>query len=507
VAAKDAKSMRRVLFVTPEAFPLMKTGGLGDYAGGLTKALLEQGCDVRLLLPAYPGVVDALRGPRERCDLGTLPHFGPTALISGRMPRSAAPVCLIDCPTLYARPGGIYQDNNGEDWPDNALRFGLLARVGALLALGRGPFAWRPEVVHLNEWQTGPLAALLAHEAQAAGEQRAHKLRAGTLFTIHNMAFQGSFEPDVLAALGLPWSYFSPHGVEFFGKASFLKAGLRYADRLATVSASYAEEILTPEFGFGLEGVIKARPDRVAGILNGVDHDEWDPRGDPRIPARYHADDLRGKMRCKQVLRERMGLAPLPAAPVLAYMSRLTHQKMADVLIEALPRLAERGAQVVVVGRGDRAIESQLAAAARRHPGRIAVRIAYDEDLAHLLLSGADLLLAPARFEPCGLTQMYGLRYGTVPIVSCVGGLKETVVDAAPGRLHAATGFVFSERTLAGFLAAVDRALAAFHAQPATPSVPAPWQQLQRNGMHVAHPWSDAALKYRALYEEIATQR
>lgn len=481
----------RILFVTPEAFPLVKTGGLGDYAGGLTKALLRRDRDVRLLLPGYPSAIEHLSGPIDRADLGDPFGAGPTALLSGAMPDTGAPTWLIDCPGLYARPGSIYQSADGADWPDNAFRFGLLARVAAWLASARSPVSWRPDLVHLNEWQTGPAAALIAQAPQGVP----------SLFTIHNMAFQGLFDEDVLAFLGLPRACLRESGLEFFGKVSFLKAGIRYADRVVTVSEAYAQEIQTQEFGFGLEGLLQQRAAHLVGILNGVDYEEWDPARDPHIAARFAPDALDGKVRCKAVLREHLGLnSDLGRdVPLLAYVSRLTHQKMADVLVDLVPEILARGTQVIVLGCGERKNEAAVEELARRFPGRFAAHIGYSEDLAHQFLAGADVLLAPARFEPCGLTQMYALRYATVPIVTRVGGLKETVVDADAGALAsgAATGIVFEDRTRAGLLGAVERALSMYHMPPV-------WQALQSIGMRTEFSWEQSARRYESAYEEVA---
>ncbi|HTT39430.1 MAG TPA: glycogen synthase GlgA [Burkholderiales bacterium] len=489
----------RILFAISEAYPLIKTGGLADYARGLTKALVRLGHDVRLLLPCYPGTIERLAGSVERVDLGDAFSAGPTALISGRLPDTGVPLWLIECPNLYARRGGIYQDVMGDDWPDNALRFGLLARMAAWLALARGPVSWQPDVVHLNEWQTGPAAALLAQEATAPP----------TLFTIHNMAFQGLFNPDVLSFLGLPASVFDAQGLEYYGKVSYLKAGIRYADRIATVSEAYAREILTPEFGFGLEGLLTQRANDLVGILNGADYDVWSPQADPHVHAQFGASDIGAKKPiCKDALLRRLGLAVNEGAdrqltvPMVAYMSRITHQKMADVLLDALPQVLARETQVVVLGQGDHALEAGLVALARRSPQRLAVVIGYDEELAHQILAGADMLLAPARFEPCGLTQMYALRYGTVPIVSRVGGLRETIVDARPDSLAqgTASGFVFDEPTVRGLVGGVDRALEAYR----TRSV---WQALQRKGMQADFSWARSARKYAQIYAALAASR
>lgn len=337
-------------------------------------------------------------------------------------PGFAVDAWLVDCPSFYRRAGGLYQDTDGKDWPDNAQRFALLAHAGAQLALGRGPVAWRPDIVHLNDWQTGPLAALLARESRD---------RPACVFTIHNLAFQGLFGLDALDLLGLPSTDPNADGVEFWGQMSFLKAGICCADRVTTVSEEYASEILTPQFGCGLDRVLRGLRHSVIGIRNGIDDEEWDPSQDPWLPARYRADDLRGKEVCKERLRNELGLVQRSATPLIACLNRLTHQKMADLLPECLPTLVAQGAQVVVLGRGDPAIEKRIEAAVHDQGDEAVAIIGYEEALAHRLLAGADILLAPARFEPCGLTQMYAMYYGTVPVASRLGGLAETITDCA----------------------------------------------------------------------------
>jgi len=324
------------------------------------------------------------------------------------MPRSGLRLWLVDCPALFGRPGGPYRGPDGAEWPDNARRFALFCRAAAIALDGVLPGSWRSDVVHANDWHTGLLLALL----QTAGDRRPV-----TVFTIHNLAYQGLFPPDVLPELGLRGDPFTPDGIEFHGRISFHKAGIRYADRVTTVSPTYAREILCPELGSGLDGLLRHRRGALSGILNGVDTRVWDPRTDPHIAAHYSLRDLSGKRACKEPLRRELGLDGAPEElPLLAFVGRLAHQKMADVVLDALPAILACGVQLTVLGDGDRALEVGFEEAARRHPGRIAAR-AYDEALAHRVLAGADMLLHPSRFEPCGLTPLYALRYGTVPVV------------------------------------------------------------------------------------------
>lgn len=478
----------RVLFVASEAYPLAKTGGLGDVGRALPLALSEQGADVRLLLPAYPSAVDALAGGRVEASLDGLMGVPEGRLILGRLPGTQVPTWLADAPSLYHRPGGPYTDENGSDWADNALRFAYLSQVAALI--GRGLTAhWRPDIVHANDWQAG-LAPLIL-KAEGRGRPR-------TVFTIHNLAFQGNFPIDAARALGVDERWLGVDGCEFYGQASFLKAGVQFADQITTVSPTYAREVLTPAFGNGFEGLLGERRADFRGILNGVEFGLWNPASDPHLPARFSPRDLAGKAACKAALQDELGLAAAPEAPLVGFVSRLTPQKMADVLLEALPWFADNGVQLAVVGQGDPDLAAALAAAGERWPGRVAVRIGYEEPLAHRLYAGVDVLLAPARFEPCGLTQLYGMRYGSPPIVRRTGGLADTVVDAGEAALAArtATGFCFEEPTAGALVAAVERA-AALHRQPLA------WRRLQRQGMAQDFGWDASAAAYLSLYREL----
>lgn len=476
----------RVLFVTSEAFPLAKTGGLADVSRSLPLALADRGIDVRVLMPGYSGAITRIEKPRVVTKIEPLLGVDGAMLLAGTLPATDLPVWLIDAPQLFARPGGLYQDENSQDWPDNALRFAYMAHVAADLAMGRIKTGWKPDIVHANDWHAGLLPLLLSFEKAP---------RPATVFTTHNMAFQGNFPPEVLAAIDIPKSCFSAEGVEFYGQVSYLKAGLAYADRVNTVSPNYAKEILTPEFGCGMEGVLRGRAKDFSGILNGIDSTLWDPSIDPYLPRTFRATDISGKRVCKAALQRELGLPVDAEVPLVGFVSRLTHQKMADVILEALPFLAERGAQFAMVGQGDSKLEESFAEAPLRFGENIAAYIGYDEPLAHRLQAGCDILLAPARFEPCGLTQLYALRYGTLPVVRKTGGLADTVIDCDSRSVadRSATGFVFDAPTLKGLTEALSRALAYYH-EPLT------WRRLQLQAMAQDYSWGASAGNYIALY-------
>jgi starch synthase len=480
----------RVLFVTAEAYPLAKTGGLADVSRALPIALAHRGVDVRLLLPGYPRAYTRIEKPRIVAKLDPMLGIVDATLVSGMFPDTELPVWLIDSPTLFRRDGGLYQDDEGRDWPDNALRFAFLSHVAARLAMGRTRIAWKPDVVHANDWHAGLLPLLLAQEKTP---------RPSSVFTTHNMAFQGNFPRETLPAIEVPEAFFASGAIEFYGQVSFLKAGLNFADRVTTVSPTYAREILTPAFGCGMDGVLKARADSFTGILNGIDDALWDPAGDPNLPQTYRAIDISGKRVCKTTLQHELGLPVNPDIPLIGFVSRLTQQKMADVILDALPWIAEQEAQVALVGEGDPALEAAFREVQARHGEHVAVTIGYDEPLAHRLQAGCDLLLAPARFEPCGLTQLYALRYGTLPVVRRTGGLADTVVDATADTVaeRTATGFVFEDAGIEGLTMAIDRALALYR-EPLT------WRRLQLHAMAQDFSWNASAAKYADLYHAVS---
>jgi starch synthase len=476
----------RVLFVTAEAYPLAKTGGLADVSRALPIALMGRGVDVHLLLPGYPGAFTRIEKPRFIAKLDPILGVTDATLVSGTLPDTDLPVWLVDAPSLYRRTGSLYQDDDGRDWPDNALRFAFLSHVAAKLAMGRTKLAWKPDVVHANDWHAGLLPLLLSLEKAP---------RPSTVFTTHNMAFQGNFPASVLPTIGLPDGLLATDGIEFYGKVSFLKAGLRYADRVTTVSPNYAKEILTSEFGCGLEGLLRAREANFSGILNGIDDTLWNPATDYHLPQNYRASDISGKRACKSALQRELGLPVSPETPLIGFVSRVTEQKMADVISQALPWITERKAQFALVGEGDPALEMVFADAQAGDPDNLSVTIGYDESLAHRLQAGCDMLLAPARFEPCGLTQLYALRYGALPIVRRTGGLADTVVNADSFTMadRTATGFVFDDADLPSLLAVLKRALALYRE-------PLAWRRLQLQAMAQNFSWDTSAEKYLTLY-------
>lgn len=479
----------KVLHVAAEAQPLVKTGGLADVLGALPQALeAGGGADCRLLLPGWPAVRQGVTHPRHVANLG--PCFGAArvALLRAAMPGSGLCVYIIDAPLLYGRPGNPYHDAAGQSWPDNLQRFGLLGWAAAQLAAGGLDPDWQPDVVHAHDWHAGMACVYL----------KAHSLPVPSVFTVHNLAYQGLFPHQDSALLGLSTHFMSSAGLEYHGQLSFMKAGLKFADHLTTVSPTYAREITTPEFGCGLDGVLRSRAGVLSGILNGIDEQVWDPLHDAALAQTYGPDDLGGKARCKAALQAEVGLPVDASAPVVLALSRLSAQKGLDLLLLALPTLLAQGAQLVVQGTGDPALEAAFLQAARMHPGRVAVFIGYDEGRAHRLMAGADLLAVPSRFEPCGLTQMYALRYGTLPLVCATGGLADTVVgdhDAAAGRGRA-NGFTFSKPTVATLETALIEALAVWRD-------PARRRSLQRHGMQQDFSWTASAQQYRALYDAL----
>jgi starch synthase len=486
----------KVLFVASEAYPLIKTGGLGDVVYSLPHALAARGQDIRLLLPGYRALLRQLDQVRI---LGWLDVRGATGMHSARILEAQHadfefPLWLVDCPPLFDRPGNPYLSASGHDWPDNAERFAVFSHIAALLSLDALHLDWQPEVVHLHDWQTALTAAFL-HE-QAA--------RPKTVFTIHNLAYGGYFSHSDFVRLQLPSAWWSHEGVEFHGGLSMLKAGIVYADAVTTVSPTYAREICTPEFGYGLDGLLQSRAYKLFGILNGIDTEVWNPSTDPHLPAHYSVGRINpGKRRCKQALLERfLGKtdASQLAAPVFGLVGRLIEQKGVDWVLAAIPlMLAESDAMFVLLGSGQTQFEQSLSRLAKKFPKRVFVEIGYDETLAHLIEAGADVFMMPSRFEPCGLNQMYSLRYGTPPVVYRTGGLADTVIDHTLGdedadyALRAANGFVFDTPSLESFTDALHRALAVYRDAAA-------WRRLQQAGMRQQFDWNESASHYLALY-------
>lgn len=486
------RGAKKILFVASEAYPLVKTGGLGDVAYSLPHALAARGADLRLLLPGYRALLRQLDQVRI---LGWLDVRGAEGIVSARIletrhPDFEFPLWVVDCPPLFDRPGNPYVNAGGQDWPDNAERFAVFARVAALLAGDALELGWRPDVAHAHDWQTGLVAAFLADRPD----------RPKTVFTIHNLAYGGYFSHGDFVRLQLPSHWWSPEGVEFHGGFSMLKAGIVYADAVTTVSPTYAREITTPEFGYGLDGLLLSRAYKLHGILNGIDATIWNPATDAFLPAHYSMGRINpGKRRNKQALLDRFA-APMDEAalqtPLFGLVGRLVEQKGIDWVLAALPTLlAETDARFAILGSGQAAYEQKLTRLAKQHPERVFVEIGYDEPLAHLIEAGSDIFLMPSRFEPCGLNQMYSLRYGTPPVVYRTGGLADTVVDADAATLADATanGFVFDAPDVAAFLDAIRRALS-LYAQPAA------WRRVQQAGMGRSFDWRDSAGHYLALY-------
>jgi len=481
--------MRKILFVASEAHPLMKTGGLGDVMGSLPQALAALGEDVRLLLPGYRDAVARAGALKPVAELTLPPLASPVRLLETRLPGTRVKTWLVDYPPAYDRPGNPYQNAHGHDWHDNAARFALLARVAALIAQGIKRLRWQPDIVHAHDWQAGLVPALLGLEAK----------RPATVFTIHNLAYQGLFPYENFSALDLPASLWSLDGIEFYGQMSFMKGGIAFADRVTTVSPTYAHEIQTPEFGHGLDGLLRHRAPVLRGILNGIDTRAWNPQRDAGLARRYTAARVSaGKAANKAALQAELGLAVNPATPLLGMVSRQVQQKGIDLVIEALPVLLARGLQAAVLGTGEARYEQALRALAREYSGQLAVIIGYDETLAHRIIAGADLFLLPSRFEPCGLTQLYSLRYGTVPVARRVGGVNDSVVDANDATLAdgTATGVVFEAATSAALVQAVERGVTLYRKRRA-------WQTLRRNGMKQEFSWQRSAAQYQRLYDEL----
>ncbi|HWK47357.1 MAG TPA: glycogen synthase GlgA [Stellaceae bacterium] len=486
----------RVLQVAAELFPMIRTGGLGDVLAALPPALASLDTDIRYLLPGYPALLAALGETRRVATIAARFGLPGGVLRLGLAPRSGLPLYVLDWPALYDRLGNLYLGPDGLDWPDNHLRFGALGWAAAELAAGRLDPDWRAEICHAHDWHAGLAPVFL----RAGGDPA--EARPASVFTIHNLAFQGLFPLSAADELGLSPSFMTPAGAEFWGQLSFMKAGLVFADRVTTVSPGYAAEIATPEFGCGLEGVIADRGGAVVGILNGVDYERWDPSQDSVLPARFDAEALDGKALDAAALRREFGLAEVdPDAPdrlLLGVVSRLTAQKGLDLVLEALPEVTALGCQLVLLGAGDAPLEQAFRDASLAQPEAIGVRIGYDDALAKRIIGGVDALLVPSRFEPCGLTQLYALRYGSPPLVRRTGGLADTVVDHAPATAAAgtATGFLFDEATRAAFLDALRRMRRLFDDRVA-------WRGLQRAGMAQRFGWSAAAEAYRSLYASL----
>jgi starch synthase len=436
--------------------------------------LREIGIDCRVLIPGYPAVMENLTASTPVAAFDDLSNGA--RLLESRMPGADTPLYVLDAPTAFTRDGGPYQDNLGHDYPDNALRFGLLSQVAARLSGTDSPLGWMPDVLHCNDWQTGLAPAYL----RLSGNQTP------CVMTIHNLAYQGIFPPETLADLNLPASCFAIEGVEYYGNLSFLKAGLYYADHITTVSPTYALEIQQAPLGMGMQGLLASRQHTLSGILNGIDTGEWNPSSDLHLPCEFTSRATSGKKRCKLKLQEELGLQASADAPLFGMIARMAHQKGLDLVLAVADGIVDRGGQIALLGTGEKSIEAAVRALTARHPGKVAALIGYDEGLSHRIEAGADVFLMPSLFEPCGLNQMYSLRYGSVPIVHATGGLRDTVEDGV-------TGFVFSEPTPHAFWLAIERAFE-LYAQKAA------WKKMMQAGMTRDFSWEKSALAYQALY-------
>ena len=478
-----------VLFVTSEAFPLIKTGGLADVSGALPKAIQQTSKlngDIKILLPAYRGVISKLTNIKEITSLHVLKQS--CTLLSGYMPDNDLEVIVIKNDALYDRAGGPYTDDVGTDWADNALRFGVLSRVASLLCKQGSPLNWQPDLVHCNDWQTGLTPAYM---------KLIDHVSAKSIFSIHNMAYQGNFDRSALNDLALPPAHFNINGFEFYNQVSFMKAGLYYADQLSTVSPTYAKEIQTDDYGFGLQGLLSARASQLTGILNGIDTQDWNPETDKHIIKPYSHRNMSGKKWVKKDLQKKLGLNIKSEAPLIGIVSRFAYQKGLDLLPPIMPQLVTEGCQIAILGSGEKELEHAFIGLHQQFPHSVSVTIGYNEPMSHTIMAGADLFVMPSRFEPCGLNQLYGLAYGTPPIVSATGGLADSVCDTTPSSIKngTATGFVLNNVTHASLLGTIQQAIAYWQDKKR-------WKKIQKNGMQMDVSWSSSANLYLELYKK-----
>ncbi|SER44829.1 starch synthase [Nitrosomonas sp. Nm51] len=476
----------KLLFATSEVHPLIKTGGLADVSGALPIALQKLGCDVRVILPAYGDILESDLSLNFLAETYLPGVPGKVSLLSTHLEDSPVQVWLVGHSSAFARRGNPYMDVHGDIWPDNAERFALFCKVIVLAALDRLHLGWKPDVVHCNDWQTALVPALLKQTPEAPP----------CLFTIHNLAYQGLFPQATFDALGLPATLWSPEGLEFHGQLSFIKGGLVFANRINTVSAQYAKEIQTHEMGYGLEGLLQYRREELSGIINGIDDAIWNPKTDPLIAQNYSAKSLAKKKVNKTALQEMLQLPAKKDIFMLGCVSRLVEQKGVDLILEFLETITDKPLQFCLLGTGDLSFQKKFVNMAKKNPKQISVIIGYDEKLAHQIEAGADVFIMPSRFEPCGLNQLYSMRYGTVPVVHHVGGLVDTVVDATDKTIAdaTATGFVFNQPTVAALSEAINRAHLIFN-KPRT------WQKIVRNNMNADFTWQKSAGKYLDLYQ------
>lgn len=480
--------MRKILFVASEAYPLIKTGGLADVAASLPRALLKLGHDIKILLPAYGSLTEKLAemGAKEVAQLRVLGHK--VSILQTRLPGSRVTVLLLSTPLFSERQGNPYCGADGGDWRDNHWRFYLFAKVAEAIALDKADLNWLPDIVHCNDWQTGLVPALLSQAPT----------RPATVFTVHNLAYRGLFSQQAFFELGLATEFWHHEKLEFYGQLSFIKGGLAFADAITTVSPSYAQEIQTPAFGCGLDGLLRARSQHLSGILNGIDMDEWNPGSDKLIHQNYNRRTLQQKTSNKTHLQAQLGLPISELTPMLGFIGRLVEQKGVDLLLAQMSQMLELDCQLVILGSGISHYEEALLKIAQQHPTKVSLTLGFNETFAHQIEAAADIFLMPSVFEPCGLNQMYSLRYGTLPIVHSVGGLCDTISeqDYSETIADSSNGFVFHEATAEHLHSAIKRALDLYQQ-------PARWQRLQQNAMKQDFSWEKSAKIYQSIYDQL----
>lgn len=493
----------KILFCCSEAYPLAKTGGLGDVGGALPRALLKQGAQVKLLLPAYASALAKARPNGLKLVAEFELHEQTIKIWQSRLAGSRVTVWLVDHETFSARSGGLYGDDTGQDWHDNAWRFYLFSKVAELIACNQVGLEWQADLVHCNDWQTGLIPALLSERKQ----------RPKTIFTIHNLAYRGLFDQATFHALNLPGHWWHHEAMEFWGDFSYLKAGLVFSDKITTVSPSYADEIQTPEFGCGLEGVLANRKADLLGITNGIDDKIWNPGTDPHLGQHYNRRSLAKKQLNKAELQKEMGLPVQADTLLLGFVGRLVEQKGLSIILPALDAfLASHDAQFVALGSGQAEYEAGLQALQAKYPEQITVKLGYDEGVSHRIEAGVDAFLMPSLFEPCGLNQMYSQRYGTLPLCHYVGGLRDTVVNLSDSQLNGylqgslsvesidETGFLFGSATSEALLASLQKVHSCFMQKPL-------WSKMQKNGMAQDFSWNASCEGYVELYEQLLASK
>ncbi len=478
--------MSNILYISSEAFPLIKTGGLGDVAGSLPAALLKQSQDVRLLLPAYPEVIAKIKN--SKIIARTAYYNQSVNIIEARLPGSMVTVWLVDCPSAFNRPGGPYCDEHGNPRGDNALRFAIFCLAATDIGLNKLNINWRADIVHCNDWQSALVPALLS----------LHPNRPATVFTVHNLAYQGVFDQQIFHDLHMPDELWTIHGVEFYGQFSFIKGGLAYADKITTVSPRYAKEICLPENGYGLDGLLKYRQQDLSGIINGIDEKYWNPGTDRHLVQKFNRRNLDKKSINKTQLQKELSLPSDSSVPMIGMVSRLVEQKGLDIILQCADALFNRNIQLVILGSGESHYEMKLTELAQRYPERLKVIIGYNEQLAHRIEAASDLYLMPSIFEPCGLNQLYSLAYGSLPIVTPVGGLADSVINADKSNIKNSTanGFVLEKISPSALISSIDYAITLY-------KEPALWRKIQLTAMSGDFSWKNSAAQYIKLYQQL----